>query len=146
MPTGPLHVHARARRGPVASVFRRLKKPEPGGEIGGSHHLFRPVRLVQLLNILQSALVKNGIAARQAEVLSGRTPVVPVFARILVVEDNQVNQKMTVKLLEKLGLGVDLAANGKEAVEMLERSSYDLVFMDCQMPEMDGYQPFCGTK
>jgi len=59
--------------------------------------------------------------------------------RILLAEDNAVNQKLGVRLLEKCGCRVDLASNGKEAVEMSGRFSYDLIFMDCGMPEMDGF-------
>lgn len=57
---------------------------------------------------------------------------------ILLVEDNAVNQKVATKLLEKMGYVTDLAANGLEAVDSLKRQNYDLVFMDVQMPEMDG--------
>ena len=60
--------------------------------------------------------------------------------RVLVVEDNIVNQKVAMKMLEKLGSHADVAANGLEAVTMGGQFSYDLVFMDCQMPEMDGYE------
>jgi PAS domain S-box-containing protein len=60
--------------------------------------------------------------------------------RVLVVEDNVINQKVAVRMLEKFGCCVDLAANGQEAVELTERLPYDLVFMDCEMPEMDGFE------
>ena len=60
--------------------------------------------------------------------------------RVLVVEDNLVNQKILTRLLERRGLDVDTAANGREAVRMVKAMPYALVFMDCLMPEMDGYQ------
>jgi len=60
--------------------------------------------------------------------------------RILVVEDNLINQKILVHLLKRRGLTVDTVANGRDAVEMVLSTRYAIVFMDCQMPEMDGYQ------
>jgi len=63
-----------------------------------------------------------------------------VHARVLVVDDNTTNQKVARLMLENLGCRVDLSANGKEALEMIELLPYDAVFMDCEMPEMDGYE------
>jgi CheY-like chemotaxis protein len=60
--------------------------------------------------------------------------------RVLVAEDNVVNQKVAARMLEKLGVRTDVAANGREALEMMRMLPYDLVFLDCQMPEMNGYE------
>jgi CheY-like chemotaxis protein len=59
---------------------------------------------------------------------------------ILVVEDNAVNQKLALRMLARMGYQADLAANGREALQAVERRSYDLVLMDVQMPEMDGLE------
>jgi CheY-like chemotaxis protein len=58
---------------------------------------------------------------------------------VLVVEDHVTNQIVAVKLLEQQGCRVDVASNGREAVEATSHISYDCIFMDCQMPEMDGF-------
>lgn len=60
--------------------------------------------------------------------------------KILLVEDNEMNQKIVVKVLKTKGLTCDVVCNGMEALKILEKNSYDLIFMDCQMPIMDGYE------
>ncbi|HTS76662.1 MAG TPA: response regulator [Bryobacteraceae bacterium] len=103
--------------------------------------LVKPVRQSQLTDALVSAWSKQraasaGRGARTVSTLSGRFEDVPV--RVLVVEDNVINQKVIGRMLEKLGIRCDVAANGREALELMELLPYDLVFMDCQMPEMTG--------
>jgi CheY-like chemotaxis protein len=72
----------------------------------------------------------------------GRQMLRPLTERleVLLVEDNLVNQKLAVRLLERLGCDVDVAVSGPEALRRLGDRDYDLVLMDCQMPEMDGYE------
>jgi PAS domain S-box-containing protein len=82
------------------------------------------------LAVCQSLSTQQSLAQARAE----------LRARVLVAEDNVVNQRIAVRMLEKLGCRVDAVANGYEAVEALERMAYDGVFMDCHMPEMDGYE------
>ena len=67
-------------------------------------------------------------------------------ARILAVEDNLVNQKVIRGMLMKLGCDCDVAADGAEALALVERHQYKLIFMDCQMPIMDGYQATLKIK
>jgi CheY-like chemotaxis protein len=60
--------------------------------------------------------------------------------RILVADDQAVNRKLTMRQLEKLGCTVDVVANGREALDAVSRTRYDLIFMDCHMPGMDGFE------
>jgi signal transduction histidine kinase/CheY-like chemotaxis protein len=120
-------------------------RPMEGVQINAS--LVKPVRQSQLLNTLASTWSRHlGVspweAARsQAEAAAADKPG-PFFSRavrVLVAEDNVVNQKVAGLMLERLGIRVDFASNGREAVQMFEMVPYHLIFMDCQMPEMDGY-------
>lgn len=60
--------------------------------------------------------------------------------RVLIVEDNVINQKVASRMLKKFGCVVDVAANGKKALEAIAKTRYDIIFMDCHMPEMDGFE------
>ncbi|MDZ7773526.1 MAG: ATP-binding protein [Balneolaceae bacterium] len=81
----------------------------------------------------------NGANNTGSEMPAGEAGL-PVDSSILVVEDNRINQLVTQKMLEKLGYQADVASNGLEAVEAVGRKHYELVFMDLQMPEMDGFE------
>jgi CheY-like chemotaxis protein len=74
------------------------------------------------------------------ERVSAPPDAVPAPKRILVAEDNPVNQKVVARMLEKLGCQVDIASNGVDAVRMAAANNYDAIFMDCHMPEMDGFE------
>ena len=115
-------------------------------ELGCDAYLTKPVRQSQLLDALAETLVDpdDGVdgEARGAGIIT-RHSLVEGFVRkalVLVVEDNPVNQKVALRILEKAGHKVDVADNGKEAVKAIGNASYDIVFMDVQMPEMDGYE------
>jgi CheY-like chemotaxis protein len=66
--------------------------------------------------------------------------------RVLVAEDNAVNQRLVCRLLEKRGHQVVVAANGREALELVERQSFDIVLMDLQMPELDGFEATAALR
>ncbi|MEM9490948.1 MAG: ATP-binding protein, partial [Myxococcota bacterium] len=100
--------------------------------------LSKPVRVAALA---EAALLAFGFEVQRSAIeqldlpTSGAAPL-----HILLVEDNVVNQKMALLMLERLGYKADLAANGIEALEALLRQTYDLILLDIQMPEMDGYE------
>ncbi len=98
--------------------------------------LTKPIRLSPLFDALGRAL---GVHAHRGAELAAPKGAAPMRSlRILVAEDNPVNQEVARRLLESCGHRVDVVADGAEAVEVVRRFAYDLVFMDVQMPEMDG--------
>jgi CheY-like chemotaxis protein/HPt (histidine-containing phosphotransfer) domain-containing protein len=113
-------------------------------------YLTKPVRHDQLANCLRTVLGLPGLAG-QATAPPVTTPATQLITRhtlaetgsalrILVAEDNLINQKLTVRMLEKLGLQSDVVENGQEALTALARGSYAIVLMDCQMPIVDGFE------
>jgi len=110
-------------------------------ELGFSAYLTKPVKQSQLYNCLTT------VHGHKPE--EGKLPLVTRHSlkeskkravKILVAEDNLVNQLVAQKIMEKLGYKSDIAANGAEAVDALTKTNYNIVFMDCQMPVMDGYE------
>jgi CheY-like chemotaxis protein len=111
-------------------------------QIGFDGYLVKPVRQSQLRECLELAL---GRAQRSPEARSIITRhIVSENAnsgvRILLAEDNAINQKVAQHMLKNLGYRLDVVANGWEAVRALEMIDYDLVLMDCMMPDMDGFE------
>ncbi|MFO0720774.1 MAG: response regulator [Nitrospira sp.] len=119
-------------------------------QLGIDAYLTKPLRQTQLLECFCQLLdvAQPDVASDTAS--TGTPPLItrhtlsqtPTTSttRLLLAEDNPVNQKVACKMLEKLGYRVDVASNGQEAVAAHERMRYPLIFMDCQMPEIDGFE------
>jgi signal transduction histidine kinase/DNA-binding response OmpR family regulator/HPt (histidine-containing phosphotransfer) domain-containing protein len=109
--------------------------------LGFSAYLTKPVRHHDLFDCLVSVITgqshkKNSKIITRHTIRENRRH----KARILIVEDNMVNQQVAKGFIDKLGYMFDIVENGKEAIKTLEKKQYDLVLMDCQMPVMDGYE------
>jgi PAS domain S-box-containing protein len=131
-PTLMIMVTSLGRRGNAAAME----------QIGFAGYLTKPVRQSQLKDCIAIVLgrfagnvPKPGIVTQYTVAESSRHGI-----RILLAEDNTINQKVAQALLNKLGYKADVVANGLEAVRALELINYDLVLMDCLMPEMDGFK------
>ncbi|MFS8889622.1 GAF domain-containing protein [Synechococcus sp. R55.2] len=116
-------------------------------EIGFAAYLVKPVKQSRLQEALAMALGKSsGLSTSLLGIgppLSQTTPMADrpqQSLRILLAEDNPVNQKVALRQLESLGYKADVVANGQEVLDLLQKVSYDLILMDCQMPVMDGYE------
>ncbi len=115
--------------------------------VGFNARISKPVKPSLLLDVMLQSLFPSsspasttpGSFVEQHEHVSEDTPS-SSSARVLLVEDNQINQEVAINILKSAGYRVAVARNGKEAVQQVQNRSYDLILMDCQMPEMDGYE------
>jgi PAS domain S-box-containing protein len=124
-----------------AIIFKQTgDNPQLAGGFPACCELLKPLRHAELRDAL--------VAARRIETptVSGQVQTTAPEAvrytntHVLLVEDNPINQEVTREMLKKFGVTADIAGNGREAVAAVASHDYDLIFMDCQMPEMDGYQ------
>jgi CheY-like chemotaxis protein len=125
----------------LISPLDRIGQTQAALLSGFSGHVTQPIRQSELYDSIVKCLTGKvrGIQAQREKVPVSTSPAHQ--QRILVVEDNSVNQLLALTMLRKLGYLAHAVANGREAIEALDSaSSYDLVLMDCQMPEMDGYE------
>jgi CheY-like chemotaxis protein len=115
-------------------------------ELGVFVHLIKPVRRAELRKAITTALAgKGGVAKDTAVESSSRAPKHP-RARILLVEDNDVNQAVALGILEKEGHTVAVAGNGKQALKAFDELAFDVILMDVQMPEMGGYEATAAIR
>ena len=118
----------------IANVTSRGKIEELG--IDQENVIYKPITLTKLKSILTKAADTTPLLLEEAEVKKATM----FDAKVLVTEDNIINQKLITRILEEHGITVDLANNGLESFEKRRNNDYDLVFMDIQMPVMDGIE------
>jgi two-component system, sensor histidine kinase and response regulator len=116
-------------------------EPQELSMAGIDAHLVKPVKQSRLFDCLASVISRAPAAIASRPVpLAGAAIEPPFQFRILLVEDSLVNQRVALGLLLKLGCAADTVSNGREAIDRLQQTPYDVILMDCQMPEMDGYE------
>jgi PAS domain S-box-containing protein len=125
----------------VAPVSQR---PDPGllRTVGIAGHLIKPFKQARLRETMRALAAGESLLATTGVVEPAPAKPAPQGRplRILLAEDNVVNQKLAVIQLKRLGHSVHVASNGRQTLEALAREPYDAVFLDCQMPELDGYE------
>jgi len=133
----------------LLSTFGQRPSDEALKEAGFRTFVIKPVRNSQLCDCLMTMMSDQFPSAQHSMgeliVSDGQTgpdeeAITPNGARLLLVEDNPINQEVARYRIEKLGHSVDVANNGIEALALLEHNEYGLVLMDCQMPKMDGFE------
>jgi CheY-like chemotaxis protein len=115
-------------------------------ELGISAYLVKPIRQTELLDGICQVLNKVSMTKPRPLVTRHTVQENRHRARVLLAEDNAVNQTLALRLLEKRGYSVTVAGNGREAVEAFEKNHFDVVLMDIQMPEMDGFEATAAIR
>jgi two-component system sensor histidine kinase/response regulator len=129
-------------------------------DAGFAAYLMKPARQSTILDALRTIwaksqdpsepqqLVTRHSLAESAAAMRVTLPVseTAFHPHVLVVEDNRVNQMVALRMLERLGCRVEMADDGKKAFDMVKTSPYDIIFMDCQMPVMDGYEATAAIR
>jgi CheY-like chemotaxis protein len=145
-----LELAQRIKQTPAISATRLILLSSLGrvvAEAAGVTPLFeaqlsKPLRQTQLRTALALAVAGGVEATRAAPATAVDVPVAPAGRHrfnILLAEDNVLNQKVALLILERLGYQADVATNGREAVAAIQAKCYDLILMDCHMPEVDGF-------
>jgi CheY-like chemotaxis protein len=122
-------------------LLTSLGRRELGAEeLNFSAYLTKPLKPSALYDALASIFARSLAAPKpESAKISMDAEMGKIHPlRILLAEDNAVNQKLALRILERLGYRADIASNGLEAIESIERQTYDVILMDVQMPEMDG--------
>ncbi len=117
-------------------------------KLGFSAYLVKPVKRSRLFDCLREVINRSSDHSTQPDIKAAHSPLVletpinphPIKLKILLAEDSLINQKVALNQLRSLGYEADVAANGQEALDLLTKIHYDLILMDCQMPELDGYE------
>ena len=121
----------------LVTAYGNFLDPELAQRLAPLRQLARPLSRAVLYQALKQAFEHQPLPVSKT---TGAAPQEQFAARVLLVEDNPVNQLVARGLLQKLGCQVAIATNGEEALKQLEGAGFDLVLMDCNMPVMDGYQ------
>jgi two-component system, sensor histidine kinase and response regulator len=125
----------------VAREDRKAAETTNGAAV--TVYLTKPPRTHHLHKAVAMALLPVESSGNRK---AAKLPAVPAGPRLLLVEDNADNQKLTVRLLGKYGYACDIASNGVQALRMMSNCAYPLVLMDCQMPEVDGFQATAAIR
>lgn len=129
----------------LLTSFTKRGNAKLANEVGFVGYLTKPIRKNDLLQCISLALIAQSKGNSSGnEVLITRHVIrernFNQKAKILLIEDNEINQKLTVKILNNAGFTCDVASDGSKGVKAYESTPYDLILMDCQMPVMDGYE------